>query len=305
MVALNNQKSNSADRDGLGRRLSTYTAAAAAIAAAGLAGTAQAAPILYDTEATPIDVHSSFNTLPNGQNMAAINPLALGAAGSYNSGSTTPTAAGLLGAATGAADNSGLTNGDLAGAVYFRYEIFSEPSATWGKSGTQFGILNGAGNGLYAISQGASTRPADGSGSFGGFAESDVIGDGDPLITTDTVGADGIMQAYSMGPGAATQADIQGFGAFATGSYYSVANDTAYLGFTLGFRNGFVKASGMQTGQRNRIQILGWGIETEAFAPIHASLGVAAAATPEPSTLAMLAIGGVGLLALRRRRKQA
>jgi len=105
------------------------------------AGGAEAAPVIYDTESTPIDVHSSFNTLPNGQNMAAIDPTTLAA--SASNASTTPTAAGLLGAATGAADNSGVTNGQLAGTVYFRYEIFSEPSASWGKSGTQFGILTG------------------------------------------------------------------------------------------------------------------------------------------------------------------
>ena len=103
-----------------------------------MSGGAIAAPIVYDTEANPIDVHSSFNTLPNGQNMAGINPTVLTA--NVNSASTTPTAAGLLGAATGASDNSGVTNAQLDGTVYFRYEIFSEPSADWRKSGSQFGI---------------------------------------------------------------------------------------------------------------------------------------------------------------------
>ena len=63
--------------------------------------------------------------------------------------------------------------------------------------------------------------------------EGDVIGDGDNLITTNTVGADAITQAYSMGPGAAVQADIDGFGAFATGSSYSVVTGVKYLGFQM------------------------------------------------------------------------
>jgi hypothetical protein len=129
----------------------------------------------------------------------------------------------------------------LAGTVYFRYEIFSEPSATWGKSGTQFGVLTGAGSGLYAVTDGASTRPGPGPPGDYGFIEGDVIGDGDNLITADTVGADSITQTYSMGPGAATQADNDGFGAFATGSSYSVVTGVKYLGFQLDNRNGFVK----------------------------------------------------------------
>ena len=125
----------------LSKKFCAYSAAAGAAATAGLAGDAQAAPVIYDTEANPIVVHSSFNTLPNGQNQAAIDPTVLSA--SATSATTTATAAGLLGAATGAADNSGVTNSALAGTVYFRYEIFAEPSATWGKSGTQFGVLTG------------------------------------------------------------------------------------------------------------------------------------------------------------------
>ena len=234
--------------------------------------------------------------------MAAIDPTVLSA--SASNASTTPTAAGLLGAATGAADNSGITNAQLAGTVYFRYEIFSEPSATWGKSGTQFGILTGAGNGLYAEADGASTRPGPGGGAGYGFVEGDVIGDGDNLISSNTVGADTIMQAYSMGPGAATQADIDGFGAFATGSSYQVVTGIKYLGFQLDNRNGFVKMQPFN-GQRNHFQILGWGLESDAFVPITASLVSSGPAVPEPATMALLAIGGVGLVALRRRRRKA
>ena len=286
----------------LSKKFCAYSAAAGAAATAGLAGDAQAAPVIYDTEASPIVVHSSFNTLPNGQNQAAIDPTALGA--SATSATTTPTAAGLLGAATGASDNSGITNAQLAGTVYFRYEIFSEPSATWGKSGTQFGTLTGAGSGLYAVSDGASTRPGPGSPGDYGFIEGDVIGDGDNLITADTVGADSITQTYSMGPGAATQADIDGFGAFATGSSYSVVTGVKYLGFQLDNRNGFVKMQPF-SGQRNHFQLLGWGLESDQFVPITASLsGGGGGGVPEPATLAMLAIGGVGLVALRRRRNK-
>ena len=284
--------------DKLGKRFCAYSAAAAV---AGLAGGGEAAPVIYDTEASPIDVHSSFNTLPNGQNMAAINPTTLTA--SANAATTTPTAAGLIGAATGATDNSGITNAQLAGTVYFRYEIFSEPSATWGKSGTQFGVLTGAGSGLYAVTDGASTRPGPGPPGDYGFIEGDVIGDGDNLITADTVGADSITQTYSMGPGAATQADIDGFGAFATGSSYSVVTGVKYLGFQLDNRNGFVKMEPF-TGQRNHLRILGWGLESDPFVPITASLSGGSGAVSEPAALAMLAIGSVGLVALRRRRKQ-
>jgi hypothetical protein len=284
--------------DKLSKKFCAYSAAAAV---AGLAGGAEAAPVIYDTESTPIDVHSSFNTLPNGQNMAAIDPTALGA--SATSATTTPTAAGLLGAATGASDNSGITNAQLAGTVYFRYEIFSEPSATWGKSGTQFGTLTGAGSGLYAVSDGASTRPGPGSPGDYGFIEGEVIGDGDNLISSNTVGADAITQAYSMGPGAATQADIDGFGAFATGSSYQVVTGIKYLGFQLDNRNGFVKMQPF-SGQRNHLQILGWGLESDAFVPITASLSGGGGGVPEPATLALLAVGGVGLVALRRRRNK-
>jgi hypothetical protein len=287
----------------LSKKFCAYSAAAAV---ASLAGGAEAAPVIYDTESTPIDVHSSFNTLPNGQNMAAIDPTTLAA--SASNASTTPTAAGLLGAATGASDNSGVTNGQLAGTVYFRYEIFSEPSASWGKSGTQFGILTGSGNGLYAESEGQSTRPGSDIVGDYGFVEGDVIGDGDNLISTETTGSDTIMQAYSMGPGAAVQADIDGFGAFATGSSYQVVSGVKYLGFQLDNRNGFVKMSPFN-GQRNHLQILGWGLESDPFVPITATLvsgggGGGGGAVPEPATMALLAIGGVGLVALRRRRNK-
>ena len=292
----------------LSKKFCAYSAAAGAAATAGLAVDAQAAPIIYDTEASPIVVHSSFNTLPNGQNMAAINPAALGASATV--ATTTPTAAGLLGHATGAADNAGISNAQLADTVYFRYEIFAEPSATWGKSGTQFGVLTGAGNGLYADEVGMSQRPA-GEGGVIGFVEGDVIGDDDNLLIADSVGADSITQAYSMGPGAAIQADLDGFGAFASGSHYNViGTDDRFLGFSLGNRNGFVKIN-FNAGQRNRFDILGWGLESTAFVPITASLtatggggGGGGGAVPEPAALAMLAIGGVGLVALRRRRNK-
>ncbi len=286
----------------LSKKFCAYSAAAGAAATASLAGDAQAAPVIYDTESTPIVVHSSFNTLPNGQNMAAINPTTLSA--SANEATTTPTAAGLLGYATGGADNSGVTNAQLAGTVYFRYEIFSEPSATWGKSGTQFGILTGAGNGLYAVADGASTRPGPGGAGGYGFVEGDVIGDGDNLISSNTVGADAIMQAYSMGPGAAVQADMMGFGAFATGSAYQIVTGIKYLGFSIDNRNGFVKVHERFNDRRNNFKILGWGLESDPFVPINATLVTPSGGVPEPATLAMLAIGGAGLVALRRRRNK-
>ena len=274
----------------LSKKLCAYSAAAGAAATAGVALDANAIPMIYDTEAAPINVHSSFETM-SGHNMARIDPSIAGPAGLLDY-DTAPN--GQNSDASGA----GTAN---PGEVYFRYGMFSEPSATWGKSGTQFGTLTGGGNGLYAVSQGASTRPGGENGVYG-FQEGEIIDGSDNLITTDTAGADGIMQAYSGGPGAgAVQADIDGFGGWATGSHYGIVNGPTYLGFRIDNKNGFVKMKPF-AGQRNHLEIYGWGMETVPFAPITATLGGGTpGGVPEPATMAMLAIGGAGLLALRRR----
>jgi len=291
------------------RKLGTYSSLAAA-AVGGLAGKAQAAPIIYDTQNNPIDVHTDY--FDYGRNMAIIDPTVLtSSAGSALNTQGLPVVSAASAGLLGLIDNDGDFGNGLYDAtppadglistssVYFRYQIFDDASGD-DKEGTQFGTRVASGNGIYGFTDGPSEQPADNAGGSGGFTEGQLIGDGpEALLTTDTN-----PLASSLTGG--IDVDIDGFGAGASFFGWTIVTGTKYLGFTIGDRNGFVKVNKGGT-DRNRIFILGWGLESDPFVEIEATLDVEAPPppVPEPSTLGLLCLGAAGLATYRvlRRRK--
>ncbi len=275
------------DKD-LARKLGSYSLAAGA--AAGTAAVAEAAPIVFDTEASPIVAKGDFFASP--YNFAVIDPTVGSIGGLIGLVSDTVTGNG----ANVSSPSDGLITSSR---VYLRYNLFPDAGAG-AKDGSQFGILAGGGNGLYALPDGASTVPEDADGSSYGFEDGDVIGDGpEALLTTSNTGE---STQYVAG---GIQANIKGFGAGGSFGGYAAVTGDKYLGFSLGGLNGFVKTR--SAGARNEIHILGWGIETSG-GPINASLTspTAAPPIPEPSTatLALLGLGAVGVLGYRSMRRR-
>jgi hypothetical protein len=85
------------------------------------------------------------------------------------------------------------------------------------------------------------------------------------------------------------------------GGNFPLNGSTAYLGFYFteadGIHTGWADIATMATNGTASFEILDYGYQTSANATITTPLS-----TPEPSTMALIALGGAGLLALRRRR---
>jgi hypothetical protein len=295
------------------KKVSGYTAAAAAATVAGSAGDAQAAPIIYDTESSPIVVTTDY--FAYGVNMAIIDPTMAGAPDSAGAAAN-----GLLGLVIEDSSNGNSTVASApsdgvvtSSSVFFRYNIFDDNSGS-DKSGTQFGVLTGPGNGVYGYFDGTSAQPADkdaGDGS-NGWEEYDIIGSAyltapDVLLTSDTNPVSGAPNSGDF-PLPATVVDMDGHGVGGAGWSWDIVTGVRYLGFQLDGKNGFVKVN--ETGNRNGLEILGWGMETVPGAPILASLSQIGdcrtpQCVPEPSTLVLLSLGAVGLLAYRRLNRRA
>lgn len=272
------------------KKMSGYTAAAGVAAVAGSAGDVDAAPVVYDISATPIQVTSDY--FAYGVNMAVLDP-------------TKGPGSALIGVV---ADSANTGNGAVVSApsdgavgtnhVFWRYSIFDDNSGS-DKSGTEFGTLVASGNGVYGFIDAVSAQAGRPGHQY--FLSSEIIGDDDNLLTGDTNAVAGPPNAYDF-PSPATMVGLDGHGAGGSGWGWDITQGVKYLGFQLGGKNGYVHVN--EEGARNSFQILGWGMETVPGVPIHAG-GIPQTVVPEPSTIALLAIGATGLLAYRsRRRKQ-
>ncbi len=289
--------------DKLSKKLCAYSAAAGAAVVGGVADDSQAAPQVFMFD-TPVQTDTAGNNESGTRftdteaNLAVIDP-------------TDTSASGLLGLTdfAGGSLNS-VADADLAGKVFMRYSIWEDNGNWAGKEGIAFGMITGPGNGVYATQDGQLFTSA-GEGGSKGFAIGDVIGDGDTLQTAGNMSADPwAYDHYDNMPGDFVGVGLSGYGAgwslYAHDNFDS-GQDRA-LGFTLNNRNGFVLVNTSGSGARDRVQILGFGLESDPFVPIAVTNvatgggGGGGSAVPEPATLAMLAIGGAGLVALRRRR---
>jgi hypothetical protein len=89
---------------------------------------------------------------------------------------------------------------------------------------------------------------------------------------------------------------------FPTGGDWSTTGGDAFLGFdfegTGGLHAGWVEIGTTANSANSSFEVLSYAYETSADTPIITP----ASLTPEPSALPLLALGGVGLIALRRRR---
>ena len=132
------------------RKMSGYTAVAGAAAVTGSAGDAQAAPIIYDTEASPIQETTDY--FAYGTNMAIIDPTMAGAPDSAGAAAN-----GLLGLVVEDSSNGNSTVASApsdgvvtSSSVFFRYNVFDDYSGS-DKSGTTFGTVVSPGNGILRL----------------------------------------------------------------------------------------------------------------------------------------------------------